>query len=871
MAASMQDASMRDDPAPDPNNFDEPELPSLPSTSNFELPRYNISTYNFTPLVSSPSPLSLNHAGQILLLTREQINILTPATGYQTEQPIVQSGALANLTANANTSKGKERANADDPTPLPAFRTTIPIEKKDLINWGGWANEIHVGTAASGSLEHFWRDAAWSPLGLGPLGGCALVALSNNNEAIVYEPQKNAHKSQWVTAFDISSHLIRLLLRDEDPTTPASDKPIETQEDRRRLATKIWECQSTAVAWSSAVTGAYGDFSILAIGHRSGHVSLWRRAHNGDLSILHRYRLDPQASWITLLSWSNWIPSHDGTTTTGLLAATDSKGQTWVVEVSQFVSAGRPLLSDQEAAPSEKTEDVWATKPIVVCETDQRPPTLAFTKLGTVTFIDLEPNTSEDPTSTYQPESSYELELTTQGDWMGTTPFAPCSGIEWYASSKILILSLESSAFYILAKTEAQWHFIDSSESVEDGYPVTTTSAQVTRIARQVFLRTFSQTYATRARRQELQAAGGTWKKGARIYGLTGFGEDGELGWLYENVVPDVMNYKAIGHTRTQFVVLPILGDVKGEKQRERLQKLLGEPRNPLESSPLAVLRAFLRYADETISNFAWTSSILTLLEAESIPLETPIINSLIDRPTTAQAIYDHLYLDAALNALRYRELVTRFLARHTALPKGLKRRTGEVHRALARRIVHQVVTRLGELMSSAQEHLMPTELPISGRILLTSASFTNAPLKFEDPSDVSSSLPDPDTLQHTFGGSEHCPACSSPIALEGVRAARCERGHVWERCSITLKVVDTVVVRTCVGCERKALMGLGSKKEKKAVLPAETEGQEGAAEGEGRGIVETMLRESAKPNDEKKAQKRANNFNLAERERVST
>lgn len=35
-------------------------------------------------------------------------------------------------------------------------------------------------------------------------------------------------------------------------------------------------------------------------------------------------------------------------------------------------------------------------------------------------------------------------------------------------------------------------------------------------------------------------------------------------------------------------------------------------------------------------------------------------------------------------------------------------------------------------------------------------------------------------------------------------------RGHRWERCSITLRVVETVKVRTCAGCERKALLESG-------------------------------------------------------------
>lgn len=37
-------------------------------------------------------------------------------------------------------------------------------------------------------------------------------------------------------------------------------------------------CLDPGISWSLPVEGTLGDYSLLAIGHKSGHVSLWRYA-----------------------------------------------------------------------------------------------------------------------------------------------------------------------------------------------------------------------------------------------------------------------------------------------------------------------------------------------------------------------------------------------------------------------------------------------------------------------------------------------------------------------------------------------------------------------------------------------------------------
>lgn len=88
------------------------------------------------------------------------------------------------------------------------------------------------------------------------------------------------------------------------------------------------------------------------------------------------------------------------------------------------------------------------------------------------------------------------------------------------------------------------------------------------------------------------------------------------------------------------------------------------------------------------------------------------------------------------------------------------------------------------------------------------------------------------DQDQVTTGLSESCPACHVNIPLVDITGALCENGHAWSknenlsdafrdsayygiftaRCSITSFILSTPMVRTCIGCSRKAFLSLSQK-----------------------------------------------------------
>jgi len=53
----------------------------------------------------------------------------------------------------------------------------------------------------------------------------------------------------------------------------------------------------------------------------------------------------------------------------------------------------------------------------------------------------------------------------------------------------------------------------------------------------------------------------------------------------------------------------------------------------------------------------------------------------------------------------------------------------------------------------------------------------------------------------------EKCPACGVEIPLADTASAVCSNGHRWSRCSVTSFILAGTMVRTCVGCARKAFL----------------------------------------------------------------
>ncbi|KAL8281338.1 hypothetical protein RQP46_006372 [Phenoliferia psychrophenolica] len=725
-------------------------------------------TVPFTPASPSPSSLFQTDDGQFVIVTRTELNIFTPSLGIQVDK----------LSRVAPTKKGKERVRSD----IPLFRTSFLIEKKDTLDWSAWTNDTRTTAGAAGLNEPQWRAATVSPSGVGQLGGCVLAGLTSNHEVLIYEPLKNAHKGSWPEAFDLTAHLVRLFLPLADD---GESYPIEgLQQLRMELSAMVYQLQSTSISWSPSVPGTASDFSLLSVGHKSGHTSLWRRLSNGTMSLLLRERVDSTASWISLLAWSPWIVhtrQEDRKFAASLLAIADALGSIWVVEVEQDVTSERKLspaakdrgkgkegeeeMEEEEEEEGEKEPVPTTSTPLLVTRPDGRTatqfcwvvteagePQLVYTKLGTVEEVTLQRVPSEP--YTVSSSSCFDLPETGALPWEGATPYASCSGIIFDPLTRILTLTLSSSSFYAFSLFGPSLTLLQP------------TTATLTTTARSLFVN------ASAANTEEIRTVERivpSYRTGERVLGFAKVkGLEGDVCWLSELDDPNRIAYLNNSLARTSLVVahlndetLDLIDDDSSDDPQSSAQLLLlqatfASPSNSRLEAPLSHLRGSLHFLADHARDDVFISHVLDSLSiAPPLPAEDaemPGVGGEGTQAVVAQFV-GKLYGDAYVEQLRMRETVARFVVRHQHTSATLLPRARAIQSSLARQLAHELSTQLGALLSRSSPLLIDTESAILGRLLLASAALQPAP-----PTDLEleCTIPDRSRDELLCAGSHH-------------------------------------------------------------------------------------------------------------------
>ncbi|KAI6101153.1 transcription factor IIIC subunit delta N-term-domain-containing protein [Pisolithus sp. B1] len=124
--------------------------------------------------------------------------------------------------------------------------------------------------------------------------------------------------------------------------------------------------------------------------------------------------------------------------------------------------------------------------------------------------------------------------------------------------------------------------------------------------------------------------------------------------------------------------------------------------------------------------------------------------------------------------------------------------------------VSHRVLRILVRHLTAIVTTLSPLDVPFVLRVVVQS-------LLPGSPSDLSSeaqALSDKVNVMTAIepGGAgllEMCPACHIEVPLQDITQATCLNGHTWTRCSVTSFILSTAMVRTCIGCNRKALLPL--------------------------------------------------------------
>ncbi|GAA6025528.1 hypothetical protein JCM11491_000527 [Sporobolomyces phaffii] len=807
------------------------------------------STVPYAPLGGSPSALVRSQDGQYVVVSRDQLHLLTPRAG----------------TARWS-----------------FVKTVIQVDKKRVVKWADWVDDAEVATV--GQVDPAWRSATFSPAGgtvetANQLGTAALATLTTNGEVAVFEPKKDAAAGEWTETSDLTAILVNDLVNPNLPRVIEQSPAI-----RRTLAHAVNRVQATAVAWSGPVPSDDSrgvDGSILAVGHRSGEVSLWRYGPEARSRCVHRFRPKTDTvDWITLLKWSRWRTLNGFTAE---LAIGDADGRVWTQTVTQRLrpdrdgptttSEGRQDPVEVKVEESRQTEIVAARDrrhASQFCwvdhdEGDKRP-TLAFTKLGTVHVVKL----SNDDTTTVDDAREFELDWvpprdhdsSADGSWTGSTSWSNCCGIVYSAATHSLRLHLSSGLVY-----DVPLAFVNTSDSnpirllpsprhtraVRTLYerlvsndttsPEGTTTAGVADPAAGEHPTTTTTTTTVAPRKKKARVSK---HQGPRFLGVVALGEPGGGGGrrgdavacVFDSDRPDSLEYRVPSTVRTHFAVANLAGPAYANPQAvldEVGSILAGAGTNALHAPPHQLLMPLLdSVSSHASASDAFVPALVQLLASR--PNDTKGSSEAIDRDEVGLAdfessVFEALYAtDGArgIERLRNQFTIVERLATNSEqqLPRHVKRDVERVRVSIERELIRTVVSRLANVLTKTKD-LSESEKPFLTRLLLASSALPPIPFPTR-PShsttttsqegggagaggvhDPAREEKDAETLSTAFESSSRCPACQAPVPFANVRTATCTNGHTWERCSITLEVIARVDVKTCSGsqaCRRKAL-----------------------------------------------------------------
>ncbi|KDQ13011.1 hypothetical protein BOTBODRAFT_56326 [Botryobasidium botryosum FD-172 SS1] len=735
-------------------------------------PEKTLQTYTALTVLTAGNPssrtLQWSEDGQLLLMTWHAVYILTPDLGIT-------------FDLGSTICARPETGHNDTAEPLKWFRTLVELQRALAHPWA--AQSLAYSTVAFGAADLAWRSASWSPTNLTPAAGCVLAALNSNMEVSIWAPVKNHLKGQWKQLQDITELMKNL----PHPTLTPGPESITAQ---------VLNSQTMSLEWSKQVdldtSSAVGvDGSLLALGTRGGCVVLMR--FDGIESMHHVETVHVAERWITDLCWTNWTVVTEGQYSTMLACAIDD-GSIVIISISQELCVSEGTTEDiahnvnmeikMDMDPSTGDgKTITSIKWIEIERIDE--PILVWTKPGTLHRWSSNPTI--DPGVCVLPHpSSRSLPL-----------LSPPCGMEYIPKYDALMLCASEGSFHVV-------HGI-SSELTLQGDNLTLSAESLNRVARSAF--------------SSVEGRSLTKRDVVRMCGMTTCDSTGAVAWVHELTQPEEFAFKADAKHKSTLVVRRLWDDYSADSDGvlADVETILGAFKrgraystNP---SPLRGVLFRLRHPQ-----------LLSLIRDRLLDLLKPLTLTFGDDRTVPEL--PRTNSTSASRKWKLKEATARDLSTSEAFY------TCQVKSVLAS--FCSKVVESGEANSFTQlafshersiHHIRLHSLLLQ---IETLSEYLDAPdkrfacylltsfLLAMPPDNLRLRVTDTLMLLGPSFGAENvyavpCPACKEALTMQNLETATCARGHTWGRCSVTFLVLATPVVRTCIGCRRKALLPLGS------------------------------------------------------------
>ncbi|TFK90124.1 hypothetical protein K466DRAFT_638963 [Polyporus arcularius HHB13444] len=756
-----------------------------------ELPIPTVLSLSAVSVPPSVKCLQFSQDGQAILLTKYAVYILTPDTGVSIE--------LSSVIKQApDSSKSPSRSTR----PLGWLRTMVEFDRSLAHQWPNDSQEW--GAVSLGSLDPSLHAVTLSPSNLTTDAGCVLALLNSNLELTIWGASKNLLTGEWIRA-------------SRPPW--AAKNPLSAVET-------VLRDQSTCIAWSpqphwGREPAPLVDASLLAVGNRLGSVTFLRydKAEKRMAAVAETQVAD---RWVTHLAWSAWNVPQDGTCE-AMLACGTADGSVVVLTVCQTLDP-KPTLTnftpDHALGLSTQVDDErisgsdgraitglqWVNTPV-------RSAILIYHKPGVLHLW----SASSFGASEAAWSGSRAFVLRTHKRSVGSSALSPASGISYIPSLDVAVVSLSDGSFYVIQK-------LSVDPTLDPPSPGSIQPDTLSAASRSVFVRAEPEKVS--------------YKDVDRIHGAVTYDGGSTFMWTYEASRPTDFSYKHDAKHISTFVVAQLWDEDLDERVLSGLAERVGHAGSVSGEAPLSILRPlFLHLRDSSriarlhprlldilyrqppsgpdatiaVASYTgdWTSELSRELRRS---LTTHIfgwssIHS--QRMRYAVAVFCQKHAEAAEFQQKFADAANLFLASirthvHLVLIRHLSAISGPLSRSVhdisfARRTIHQATAAAATAPALAKEaeHLW-AQLPLAPHAVAAGMQINAA-----SPAVGITHEQEGDRMD------ELCPACNSTIPLQSMDAesAVCTNGHVWARCCVTSFLLATPMVRTCVGCGRKALL----------------------------------------------------------------
>ncbi|KAJ7916764.1 putative zinc-finger of transcription factor IIIC complex-domain-containing protein [Mycena leptocephala] len=724
------------------------------------------------PMVSSfPSGTAFQWSadGQACFLTKTALYIMTPDHGLNFEP----SSAIKSIP---------DKDKASDEENLGWYRTLIQFDRPIEYLWPEQSQDWNA--IVLGSVDIALWAVTLSPSNISAHAGCIVAALSSSMDLTLWTAARNGLKGEWMKIYDITPFLL--------------DHYSEESNTVRALKSQVISIKWSQQANFGLIPTPVENGSLLIAGNRAGML-LFLRYHNSSVELTETLFIANQ--WIVCLGISSWAAVEPGKCDAYVAYATDN-GVVGVIKIRQT------LESIPATSPFGLNLSIRVTiesSPFEICTPDQRPCTtlewveikesliLVFSKAGVI-YLWRSPHSADGWSGLralpiVRPSSLSE----------GMSPFHPLSGLHYIRRKDALMFCLFDGSFHII-------HNLSLDPSWTPSNPENNLTTQnLSIVARSIFTRVEPGTVDA-----ELEN---------RISGMASYDGSATVTWVHEACRPADFSYKHDAKHNSIFLVARMWDDTDDEALLQDLTDVLQNSRVSSGFSPAHLLRPIFFNLHPRKLN-ALHSRILNILRPDFSDHSTainiaPWTGELIPemRSEFRNSLTRHLYGWDVMLLLRMRLSLADF-AWKVSETSEKRDMCGAIAQTLLNTISHRVLRTIMRHLVAAVHCLKPIDVPFVLRMVVQS-------LLAGSPSDLTSEGEHLSTVLRSvvpvdsdvfMGLNESCPACMAEVPLQDITSAVCPRGHTWLRCSITTFILSTPLVRTCVGCSRKAFLPLSSR-----------------------------------------------------------